>query len=133
MQINGTTAGGRDPLPIDSTDVSFEGVVHALEQHVERSTWDWADRHVADRPGGWEMHLELVRAGSNVGEGQVTVELDARVTLRGAAGHEHLGQTTGHCKQTELATTSEQIGAVAHLCMEHLARDLAGWLEGVKP
>lgn len=133
LLVLGAVAGGEDPLPLSGTDLAFEGVIHALERYVALAADDWATRHGPDRPGGWELTIELVRSSARTSNAQLTAELDARFTLRGTAGRVYVAQTSQHCKHTDVFSTGDQAASVVRSCMEHMARDLAGWLEGVSP
>jgi hypothetical protein len=132
MLVEGTLSGGQDPLPLEGSALVLDGVVNALERYVTQASQSWATRYSRTRPGGYELALELVRSRAAVTDGRVTVEMDARVTLRGAAGRVYLGQTSVHGKQTE-TTSSDRADAVAGECLEEVARQVAGWLEGVQP
>jgi hypothetical protein len=77
------------------------------------------------------MLVEIVRSDARWGDGQLAVELEARVTLRGTAGPVHLGQTRGYCQLS--APPDGDGSAVVYQCLERMSRDLLGWLQGIDP
>jgi hypothetical protein len=120
-----------DPLPIDGENAVFEYVAETLGETISRASMPWARRHRPERPAGWEMRVELTDSRARMVNGQLTVELATRVTLTGLGGQVYLAQTHGHCQQADgRGKAPEQL---VYDCMESMARDLAGWLEGVSP
>jgi hypothetical protein len=77
------------------------------------------------------MLVEIIRSDAEVQDGRLTVELEARVTLRGTVGQLHLGQTHGYCKISDALAGDGS--PVVYQCLERMSRDLAGWLEGQNP
>jgi hypothetical protein len=130
LRVEGSVSGGTDPLPIQGTGMRYDGVSRALERTVAAAAAGWVQRNTPRRPGGWELALELVRSRAVASTSEVAVELEVRATLRGIAGRVYLAQTSVHVKETGSA---EQPDEVAKDCLEHLAQDIAGWLEGVQP
>jgi hypothetical protein len=120
-----------DPLPIEGENAVFDYVADTLGESISRASMPWARRHQARRPSGWEMRVEVTDSRARMVDGQLTVELATRVTLTALGGQVYLGQTHGHCQQADgRGKVPEQ---VVYDCMESMARDLAGWLEGVSP
>jgi len=76
------------------------------------------------------MFVEIFRDEGETQSGQLTVEIETRVTMRGSLGQIHLGQTRGYCKVSGVAAEAD--GArIVFRCLDRMARDLAGWLEGL--
>jgi hypothetical protein len=132
LEVVAGAAGGADPLPVAGGGVSYAGVARAAGAYVAAAARPWAERHRPERPGGWQMVVELTLARADVEDGMITVELETRVTLRARAGLLHRGQTRGYCKATD-AFSPRQPTTVATRCLERMGRDLADWLEGVAP
>ena len=126
-----SVAGGSDPLPVQGGRIVYLGLTDAVGQFMEAASHPWAERHRALRPGGWQMLVEIIRSDAELQAGRLTVELEARVTLRGTVGQIHLGQTHGYCKVSDALAGDGS--PVVYQCMERMARDLAGWLEGQNP
>jgi len=120
-----------DPLPLQGDGVAFAGVAATLAETIRTASNGWADRHQKDRPGGWEMRVDLIQSRAEVNHGRITVELAARVTLNATIGQVYLAQTHGYCKRTDVMASDPT--AAVYACMEGMAHDLAGWLEGVRP
>jgi hypothetical protein len=126
-----SVAGGSDPLPVQGRRIAYGGLTGAVGRFMQSDSLPWAERHRTLRPGGWQMLVEITRSDAEVQAGRLTVELEARVTLRGTEGQIHLGQTHGYCK---VAGALVGDGApVVYQCLERMARDLTGWLEGQNP
>ena len=77
------------------------------------------------------MRVELIRSHAEVSNNRVAVELATRVTLSSTLGKAFLGQTHGYCKQSEVIAPGPT--AAVYACMDGMAHDLAGWLEGIQP
>ena len=120
-----------DPLPLRGNGVAFAGVSTTLGDAVAAATESWAVKHSAARAGGWELKVALIQSRAEVSGGRITVELATRVTLTATVGQVYLAQTHGYCKQTDVLT--EDPTGTVYRCMEAMAHDLAGWLEGVQP
>jgi len=122
----------RDPLPVEGTDVSYADLEGALGHAVSSATVPWADGHRAERPGGWQLFVEIIQADSSYESGRLIVTLNTRSTLRTRSGNVYLGQTQARCREAGL-TTPDKGAPVVYSCMTHLGRDLAGWLGGIQP
>jgi hypothetical protein len=120
-----------DPLPLRGNSLVFAGVANALGDAVSTATAPWGARHSGDRPGGWELRVALIQSRAEVSGGRITVELAASVTLSALIGQVYLAQTHGYCRQTDVL--GEVPTATVYACMDGMAHDLAGWLEGVPP
>ena len=131
LEVIVSVAAGSDPLPVQGHPIVYSGLTGAVGQFMEAASRPWAERHRALRPGGWQMSFEIIRSDAELEAGRLTVELEARVTLRGTVGQIHLGQTHGYCKVSD-AFAGDGSPVVTH-CLERMARDLAGWLEGQNP
>jgi len=91
----------------------------------------WAGRNQGDRPGGWQMLVELVDAQAEMRAGLLTVEIEMRTTLRSHDGPIALGQNHNHCRVT--GVDARNPSSAMYQCLQKLARDLAGWLETARP
>ena len=131
LEVIVSVAGGSDPLPVQGRRIVYGRLPGAVGQFMEAASRPWAERHRALRPGGWQMLVEIIRSDAELQAGRLTVELEARVTLRGTVGQIHLGQTYGYCKVSDALTGDGS--PVVYQCLERMARDLAGWLEGQNP
>ena len=132
MEVIASVAGGSDPMPVAGSRVVYGGLTSATSQFVAAAARPWAERNGARRPGGWQMSVEIVRSDAEAQGERLTVELETRVTLRGTVGQIHLGQTRGYCKVSD-AVGSDDGAPVVYRCLERMARDLSGWLEGLNP
>jgi hypothetical protein len=122
----------RDPLPVDGSGVAFADLEGALGHAISSAAVPWADAHRAQRPEGWQLVVEVIKAESEFSGGRLRIALDTRATLRTRVGNEYIAQTQVRCREAGL-TTPEQGGPVVYSCMTHLGRDIAGWLGGVEP
>lgn len=119
-------------MPVRGSDVVYGGLSGATGQAIAAATEPWGERHSSERAGGWQMLVEIIRSEAETQSRLMTVEIETRVTMRGSLGQIHLGQTRGYCKVSEVAAESH--GArVVFRCLDRMARDLAGWLEGLDP
>ena len=130
LEVVAAGVGVEEPLPVSGSRLVFAQVCAAASDAIATACGAWARRHRLERPGGWQLQVELVRAQATRLPEQVEVELEARVTLRARAGRAHLGQTRGYCK---VQGPAEALSKVMTQCLERMAADLAGWLEGVQP
>jgi hypothetical protein len=131
LHVITTIDGAADPLPLNGDCLVFAGVASTLGKTIAGSARGWAERHSAQRPGGWEMRVSLIQSRADVSNGRITVELATTVTLSATLGQGYLAQTHGYCKQTDVLV-SDPTRSV-YTCMDVMAHDLAGWLEGVSP
>ncbi len=124
--------GVRDPMPVGGTNVKYADVETALGLAVSSAAVPWADLHRAQRPGGWQLSVELIQAESDYREERLIVTLSVRATLRARDGHQYLAQTQASCRQAGLVA-AEDGAPVIYSCMSRVGRDLAGWLGSVEP
>ncbi len=122
----------RDPLPVRGGAVAFEDVEAALGHAVSSATVPWAERHMAERPEGWQLDLELIGADARAHGGEVTVTLAVRATLRTRAGNRYLAQTQTHCERSA-AVAPKDASPLVFDCMARVGRVLGGWLGAVEP
>ena len=131
LEVIPSSSGAPDPVPVWGASIVYGGMAAAAGQAIAAAAQPWAARHAAERAGGWQLLVELVRAEADAEAGRLTVEIETRVTLRGTVGQIHLGQTRGYCKVSDAFAGN---GApVVQQCLARLARDLAGWLDGISP
>jgi hypothetical protein len=110
--------------------VAYGGLSSATLQAIAVAAAPWVERRRSERAGGWQMFVEIFRDEGETQSGQLTVEIETRVTMRGSLGQIHLGQTRGYCKVSGVAAEAD--GArIVFRCLDRMARDLAGWLEGL--
>lgn len=125
-------AGGSDPMPVRGSRVVYGGLSGATGLAIAAAVAPWGERHRSDRSGGWQMLVELIRSEVETQSGLMTVEIETRVTVRGSLGQIHLGQTRGYCKVSDVVAEADGARLVFR-CLDRMARDLAGWLEGLNP
>jgi hypothetical protein len=134
VEVIPSLSGGSDPMPVRGGRFLFGDLAGATARFAAAAARPWAERHAADRPGGWQMLVEIVRSDAELDDWHLTVEIETRVTLRGARGPIHLGQTRGYCKVSDVISDEPGAGSrVVFQCLERMGRDLAGWLEGLGP
>ena len=131
FEVSISVAHGADPLAITGQSVAMSGLADALADYVAVATEPWAARNQGARPGGWQLQVDVLRAAARADEDHLHVELEAQVTLRALAGRRHLAQTRAYCHENE-ALGPDPRTAVVH-CMERLAHDVSGWLDGTSP
>ncbi len=123
----------RDPLLVAGSDVSYAELEGALGHSVSSATVPWADAHIAQRPGGWQLTVEVIEAKAEYEPaGRLIVTLNTRATLRTRKDHDYLAQTQVACREAGLVA-ADKGGPVFFSCMGRIGRDLASWLGGVSP
>jgi hypothetical protein len=132
LEVVTRSTGVRDPLPVEGSSVTFGDVETTLGHAVSSAAVPWAQAHRAQRPEGWQITVELTQAEASFRDGRLIIGLNARATLRTRYGRTFLAQSQASCRQG--AVVAVEGGApVVFTCMEHLSRDLAGWLGQVEP
>jgi len=131
LEVSISVSGGVDPLAIAGESVSLTGVADALADYVAVASEQWAAHNQGQRPGGWQLQVDVLKAAARAEDDRLTVELEAQVTLRALSGRRHLAQTRAYCHQTEGMGPDPR--AAVHHCMERLAHDVSGWLDGTSP
>lgn len=123
-----------DPLPLSfGGNAKFGDLEASLGHAVATAAVAWADAHRGERPGGWQLLVELAGARAERSlDGVFTVTLNVRATLRARVGLTYLAQTQAHCKEHGLSTP-ERAAPLFYGCMMAVGRELAGWLGGVQP
>lgn len=132
LEVVTRSTGVRDPLPIDGSSVSFGDVEPTLGHAISTAAVPWADAHRAQRPEGWQLFVELTHADASYREGRLVVTLGARATLRTRTDRTYLAQTQASCREGGVIAV-EKGAPVFFSCMEHMGRDLAGWLGQIQP
>ncbi len=122
----------KDPLPVRGGFVEFGDLEAALGFAVSSATVPWAEQHMALRPEGWQLAVELISADAWKHGHEVTVALNARATLRTRTGNQFIAQTQTHCLRSA-AVEPREASHVIFDCMARLGRELGGWLGGVSP
>jgi hypothetical protein len=130
LEVVTSLDGGSDPMPVHGARVVYGGLGNAVGRSVAAAATSWAERHRAERDGGWQILVEIVRSDARVHDGRLAVEIETRVTVRGVLRQIHLGQTRGYCKVSDPLADSDG-SSVVYRCLDRMARDLAGWLEGI--
>jgi hypothetical protein len=126
LHVTCALEGPAEPLPVAGTDVDLIGLRHTIEDVVSAELRPWAAR--TKRKGGWDLALELFRAQGKEEHGHVTAELSVRATLSSTVGEVNASQTRRDCKET-----GPEPDAAFYLCIQSLAHDLSGWIEGAQP
>ena len=120
------------PLRVRGTGVVYTDLGPALSAEIGRAVQPFGDRHRMERPGGWELLIEVTQADARRRAGQVAVALSIRATLRARTGQLYLAQTQRYCSETG-SVRPEEAAPVFLGCMNTLGRELGGWLGGVSP
>jgi hypothetical protein len=132
LEIVTRSTGVVDPMPVDGSLVSFADVETTLGHAVSSAAVPWADAHKAQRPEGWQLTVELIKAEATYRGGRLVVTLGTRATLRARSTRTYLAQTQANCRQGGLVPP-DQGAPVVFSCMERIGRDLAGWLGQIEP
>lgn len=122
----------KDPLVVAGTDTSYADIESALGHAITTATVPWAEEHTDQRPGGWQLSVELIEAKADYDGGRLIVTMNTRATLRTRQDHDYLAQTQVPCREAGL-TLPEQGAPVIYSCMSRIGRDLASWLGGIQP
>jgi hypothetical protein len=123
----------KDPLVVSGSDVSYAELEAALGHSISSATVPWAEQHLAQRPGGWQLAVEVTEAKAEYEPtGRLIVTMNTRATLRTRRDHDYLAQTQAPCREAGL-TPPERGAPVVFSCMSRIGRDLASWLGGVSP
>ncbi len=132
LEIVTRSTAVKDPLFVAGSDVSFADLEGALGHAISTATVPWAEAHVAQRPGGWQLSVEIIEAKAEYDAGRLIVTFNTRATLRTRREHDYLAQTQVPCREAGL-TTPETGAPVVYSCMSRIGRDLASWLGGIEP
>ncbi len=122
----------RDPLPVRGSSFVFGDVETALGFAVSSAAVPWAEKHMAERPEGWQLDVELTSADARAHGFEVTVTLAVRATLRARTGNRYLAQTQTHCSRSAVVE-ARNASPVVFDCMARVGRELGGWLGGMRP
>jgi hypothetical protein len=131
LEVTTREVGVADPLALPGSAVRFAGIEEPLGHAVATAAVPWADLHRGERPGGWQLQVELIGADVERRDARIEVQLQVRATLRGREGNVYLAQTQAHCREGAVAEPSQSAPIFYH-CMMDLGRELAGWLGGVQ-
>jgi bacillopeptidase F (M6 metalloprotease family) len=132
LEIVTRSTAVKDPLVVHGSDVSYADLEGALGHAITTATIPWAEEHVKDRPGGWQLSVEVIEAKAEYDAGRLIVTMNTRSTLRTRQDHVYLAQTQTPCREAGL-TIPEKGAPVIYSCMSRIGRDLASWLGGVNP
>ncbi len=132
LEVTTHSAAVPDPLPVRHSTIAYSQVESALGHAVSSAAVPWAEAHRDKRPDGWQLQVELISASVEQREARLIVMLSVRATLRTRVGNVYLAQTHAHCVQAGLVEAKDG-ASVMYACMNHIGRDLAGWLGGVEP
>jgi hypothetical protein len=132
LEVVPSASSEADPVRVGGTNTAFGGVAVAAARWVSAAAAPWAQRHAVERPGGWQMLLEVVRAEAEARDGRITIEIEGRVTVRATVGQVHIGQARCYCKESGDLSGGDGSPVVSR-CLERMSRDLVGWLEGLNP
>ena len=126
-------AGAADPLVVRGRPWQFSELEHALGRATATAVAPWAQAHRAERAGGWQIQLDLIKADASWQNGMLATNLGVRATLRGMTGQVYLAQTQTFCSASGPAQTEQEGRDLVWRCLAAYGRNLAGWLDGVKP
>ena len=130
--ITRASASVANPLPVRGSSVSFGEVESALGFAVSSAAVPWAEQHMAERPEGWQLEVELTSADARRHGREVSVALGVRATLRTRTGNRYLAQTQTYCSRSAVAEP-QSASPIIFDCMARVGRELGGWLGGVHP
>lgn len=126
-------AGARDPLPVKGASWQFSELEHAVGRAVMTGAAPWAEAHRAERPGGWQIQVDLIKSDAAVVDGQARTSLGVRATLRAVVGQVYLAQTQSFCMTAGLVRSEAEARDVLWRCIGNVGRNISGWLDGVSP
>ncbi len=126
-------AGAQDPLQIKGTSWQFSELEHAVARAVTTAAAPWAEAHRADRPGGWQIQVDLIKSDAEWVDGHARTSLGVRATLRAVTGRVYIGQNQMFCSTAGLAKSEQETRDVLWRCISGLGRSVTGWLDGVTP
>ena len=126
-------AGAQDPLRVQGTSWQFSELEHAVGRAVTTGAAAWAETHRAERDGGWQIQVDLIKSDAALVDGQVRTSLGVRATLRAVVGQVYLAQTQVFCQTAGAAKTEAEGRDVVWRCINGLGRNVSGWLDGVHP
>ena len=132
LEIVTRSTAVKDPLVVAGSDISYADLEGAMGHAISTATLPWAEAHLAQRAGGWQLFVEIIEANAEYGGGRLIVTFNTRATLRTRQEHEYLAQTQVPCREAGL-TTPETGAPVVYSCMSRIGRDLASWLGSVDP
>jgi hypothetical protein len=122
-----------EPLRISrGSRVAYAGLEEPLERAIADAAQPWALQHAAERPGGWQLLVELTRAEAKRRGEQISLVLGVRATLRSHQGNVYLAQTQSHCEEAD-RVLAKDAAPLFYRCMGGLGHELAGWLGSVRP
>jgi hypothetical protein len=121
-----------DPLPVESTNVTYSDLEHTLGLAVSTGVADWASTRANPPKDGWQLFVELTQAHAEYEDGRLLVTMAVQATLRRRAGNVYVAQTQANCRQAGIVAPHD--GApIFHACMTRIGRDIDGWLGGLGP
>jgi hypothetical protein len=131
FEVTTRLSGGADPLPVGGTNVAYTETQRLLGETVGSILAPWAARNETKRPSGWQLLLELTRSQAEMRSGRLFVALGVRATLRARERQLALAQTQVRCDQSEIIDAESGTPVISH-CVEQVARELRGWLDGLE-
>ena len=132
LEVVTRSTGVDDPLIVSGSSVSYAELESTLAIAISTAAAPWAFDHQAQRPGGWQLAIDVTRAEAAYRDGRLFITINARATLRDRTTREYLAQSLAECRQAGLVP--ERAGeSVIYSCMSRMGRDLAGWLGSVQP
>jgi len=132
LEVITHSTGVPDPMPVAGSSTEYAELESALGIAVSTAAAPWASEHKDQRPGGWQLAVEVTRAEASYSGGRLYVTIDARATLRDRSSRDYLAQSLVECKEAGLVPENEG-SPVIYSCMSRIGRDLAGWLGSVQP
>lgn len=133
LEVVTKLAGAQDPLHMAGSSWQFAELEHAVGRAVMNAAAPWADAHRAQREGGWQIQVELIKSDATIADGQARTSLGVRATLRAVVGQVFLGQTQVFSSTAGLAKNAAEAREVLWRCIGNVGRNVSGWLDGVTP
>ncbi len=132
LEVVTRSTGVDDPLPVSGSSISYAELEATLSIAISTAAAPWAFDHQSQRPGGWQLAIDVTRAEAAYRDGRLFITINVRATLRDRTTRDYLAQSLAECRQAGLVPENE--GApVIYSCMSRMGRDLAGWLGSVQP
>jgi hypothetical protein len=132
LEVVTRSTGVHEPMVVAGSEVAFADLETTVGTAVSSAAAPWASAHQSERPGGWQLLVELIEARADHAGGRLKTTMGVRLTLRTRTDHRYLAQSQASCQNAALV--APQDGApVLYGCMQRMGRDVASWLQMVQP
>lgn len=132
LEVVTRSTGIKDPMTVRNGHYAYGDIENAVGLALSTAAAPWAEKHVKQRPEGWQLQAELVQADAEYDDDRLVVTLGVRLTLRTRNDHRFLAQSQAGCRQSALVQPKDG-AAVVYSCMTRMGRDVASWLALVEP